>query len=39
VASVGGSYAVYGSVLADGQVSFGSENGDRGWGVGVRFVF
>src|SRR3954447_17807138 len=39
IGSVGGSYAVYGSVVADGQVSFGSENGDRGWGVGLRFVF
>src|SRR5207237_1332088 len=32
IASLGGSYTVYGSVLADGQVSVGSENGDRGWG-------
>jgi hypothetical protein len=39
VASVGGSYAVYGSLVADGQYSFGSENGDQGWGVGMRFVF
>jgi hypothetical protein len=39
VGSVGGSYAVYGAVLADAQVSFGSRNGDRGWGVGLRFVF
>jgi hypothetical protein len=39
VASVGGSYAVYGSLVADGQYSFGSENGDQGWGVGIRFVF
>jgi hypothetical protein len=39
IASVGASYAVYGSLLADGQVSFGSAQGDRGWGVGLRFVF
>jgi F plasmid transfer operon, TraF, protein len=39
VGSVGGSYAVYGSLVADGQYSFGSENGDQGWGVGIRFVF
>lgn len=39
VGSVGGSFAVYGSLLADGQVSFGSPDGDRGWGVGLRFVF
>jgi hypothetical protein len=39
VASVGASYAVYGSTVADGQVTFGSSNGNRGWGVGLRFVF
>ena len=39
IGSVGGSYAVYGSVTADAQVSFGSHDGDRGWGVGLRFVF
>jgi hypothetical protein len=39
VGSVGGSYAVYGAVLADAQVSFGSADGDRGWGIGLRFVF
>ncbi len=39
VGSIGGSYGVYGSIQADAQVSFGSANGDRGWGVGMRFVF
>ena len=39
VLSVGGSYAVYGSVLADAQLSVGSDNGDTGWGVGLRFIF
>lgn len=39
VASVGGSFAVYGSTVADAQVTFGSSNGNRGWGVGLRFVF
>jgi hypothetical protein len=39
VGSVGGSYAVYGAILMDGQVSFGSADGDRGWGIGLRFVF
>jgi hypothetical protein len=39
VASVGASYAIYGSLMADGQVSFGSSSGDRGWGLGLRFVF
>jgi hypothetical protein len=39
IVSIGGSYTVHGSLLADAQASVGSENGDRGWGVGVRFVF
>jgi hypothetical protein len=39
VASVGASYAVYGSAVADAQVSLGSKQGDRGWGIGLRFVF
>jgi hypothetical protein len=25
--------------MADAHVSFGSEHGDRGWGVGLRFLF
>jgi hypothetical protein len=37
IGSVGGSVAVYGSTVVDGQVSFG--RGDPGWGVGLRFVF
>jgi hypothetical protein len=39
VGTVGGSYAVYGAVQAEAQASFGSADGDRGWGVGLRFVF
>ena len=39
VGSIGASYAVYGATTADAQVSFGSAEGDRGWGVGLRFVF
>jgi hypothetical protein len=39
VAAIGASAAVYGSIVADGQVSVGSRDGDRGWGVGLRFVF
>jgi hypothetical protein len=38
-ASVGGSYAFYGRTSADAQITFGSTNGDRGWGVGLRMVF
>jgi hypothetical protein len=39
IASFGGSYAIYGSTVADAQVSVGAAKGDRGWGVGLRFVF
>jgi hypothetical protein len=39
IASLGGTYAIYGRTLADAQVSVGSEDGNRGWGVGLRFVF
>jgi hypothetical protein len=39
VGTVGASVAVYGSTMADAHVSFGSESGDRGWGVGLRFLF
>lgn len=37
--SIGASYAVYGRASADVQITFGSKNGDRGWGVGFRMVF
>lgn len=40
VGTVGGSYAVLGvSMRVDGQVSFGSKDGDRGWGVGLSFLY
>ena len=39
IGSIGASYAIYGSTKADAQVSFGSADGDRGWGIGLRFVF
>jgi len=39
VGSVGGSVSVYGIFRADAQVSFGSKNGDRGWGVGLSAVY
>jgi hypothetical protein len=39
VGSVGITFPVYRSILADGQASFGSRNGDRGWGIGVRVLF
>lgn len=39
IASIGGSYAVRGALMADAQVSFGSARGDRGWGVGIRFSY
>ena len=37
--SAGASYAVFGSVLVDGQVTGGSNNAFRGWGLAGRFVF
>jgi hypothetical protein len=39
IGTVGGSIAVYGSTMADAQVSFGSKDGNRGWGIGLRFQF
>jgi hypothetical protein len=39
IGSVGGSYAVYGDMLVDARASFGAATGDRGWGIGLRFVF
>lgn len=39
IGTIGGSFAVYGSTVADAQVSFGSADGNRGWGIGLRFVF
>ena len=39
VGTAGASYAVFGSVLVDGQVTFGSESADRGWGIGARVLF
>ncbi|HTM27113.1 MAG TPA: hypothetical protein VL225_18070 [Vicinamibacterales bacterium] len=39
IATVGTSYAVRGSLMADAQASVGSAAGARGWGVGLRFVF
>jgi hypothetical protein len=39
IGTIGASYAVYGATMADAQVSFGSASGDRGWGLGLRFVF
>jgi hypothetical protein len=39
VGALGASVAVYGSTQADAQVTFGSSDGNRGWGVGLRFVF
>jgi hypothetical protein len=38
-ASVGGSFAVMGSLLVDAQVTAGSERALRGWGVAGRVVF
>ena len=39
VGTLGASYALYGSTKLDAEWSFGSSAGDRGWGIGLRFVF
>jgi F plasmid transfer operon, TraF, protein len=39
VGTVGGSYAIVSSVYLDGQATFGSDQADRGWGLGARVVF
>ena len=39
VGTVGGSVALYGTLRADAQASFGSKEGDRGWGVGLSYVY
>jgi hypothetical protein len=38
-ASAGASYAVMGSVLIDAQVTGGSQDAPKGWGVAARFVY
>lgn len=37
--SVGGSYAVRGSIFIDGHVSVGGDRAGRAWGVAARFVY
>jgi hypothetical protein len=39
IAAFGGSYAIRGALMADAQASVGSAGGNRGWGLGLRFVF
>jgi hypothetical protein len=39
VGTVGGSYAVWGSLLVEGHAAWGGEAADRGWGLGARVVF
>ena len=39
VGSVGTSLSVYGSLRADAQVSLGPKESDRGWGIGLSFVY
>ncbi len=39
IGTVGASVAVYGAIRVDGQASFGSSRGDRGWGVGLSFIY
>lgn len=37
--ALGGSYAVFGRMLVDVQITRGSDAGDRGWGLAGRVVF
>ena len=37
--SAGISYAVFGAMLVDGQITAGSDNAFRGWGLAGRFIF
>jgi hypothetical protein len=39
VYSVGGGYVVFRKVVIDGQMTRGSEAGDRGWGVSARLMY
>jgi hypothetical protein len=39
VGSIGGTVATIRSLLIDGQVTFGSASGDRGWGIAARLVY
>ena len=39
VAAFGASYAIRGALMADAEASVGSEQGNRGWGIGLRFAF
>jgi hypothetical protein len=39
IGSAGGGVVVYGAIRADAQVSFGSKDGNRGWGAGLSFVY
>ena len=39
VYSIGGTVATFRSLLIDGQYTFGSESGDRGWGVAARLMY
>jgi hypothetical protein len=38
IATGGASYVIRGWLMLDGQASVGSARGNRGWGVGLRFV-
>jgi len=39
VYSLGGSVMTFRSLLVDAQITFGSREGDRGWGVAARLVY
>ena len=39
VYTIGGSFAAFRSMFVDGQVTVGSDAGDRGWGIAARLVY
>lgn len=39
IAAFGASYAIRRALMADAQASIGSAQGNRGWGIGLRFAF
>ena len=39
VGTIGGSFATVRSIFVDGQFTFGSASGDRGWGIAARIVY
>jgi hypothetical protein len=39
VGTVGASVGAFRSIFIDGQATFGSRSGDRGWGIAARLAY